>query len=150
MLRLGRVLEAFSEPSRCLSRSGRLGDDDQLEFFSGLDHADLGLEHRAVALDVGELGDLTLRADWNHRGRVYNSRNNLPAYEQGKRGVLSARITLRLVDDKTDIALWGRNLLDREYLLAGAPDFDGAFGSEAIQFAAPRRFGIELTRHFGD
>ncbi len=100
-------------------------------------------------LPVRQLGDLTLRADWNHRGRVHNARNNLSAYEQGKRGVLSGRLTLRFADGKTEVALWGRNLLDREYLLAGASDFDGAFGSEAIQFAAPRRFGIELTRRFG-
>ena len=84
-----------------------------------------------------------------HRGSVHNARNNLSAYEQGKRGVLSGRVTLQFARGRTEVALWGRNLLDREYLLAGAPDFDGAFGSEAIQFAAPRRFGIELPRRFG-
>jgi outer membrane receptor protein involved in Fe transport len=97
-----------------------------------------------------DLGSLTLRADWHHRGAIYNDLNNHEVYKQGKRGVLSGRMTWRLPDGQTQLSLWGRNLFDREYLLAGAPSLDGAFGSEPIQYAPPRRFGLEITRRFGE
>jgi iron complex outermembrane receptor protein len=67
---------------------------------------------------------------------------------QGEYGLLDARIGLKLPDGRTELALWGRNLLDRRYL-NGALDFTDGFAVTAVYFGAPRSFGLELRRSFG-
>jgi iron complex outermembrane receptor protein len=67
---------------------------------------------------------------------------------QGKYGLVDARIGLQLPDGRTEIALFGKNIFDREYV-DGALDFTDGFAVTSLYFGAPRTIGIELSRSFG-
>ena len=66
---------------------------------------------------------------------------------QGTLGRLSGRVSLRLDDGRTEIAVWGRNLLDREYLSNGLPFYTG-FAVGMQFYGLPRTYGIEVSRRF--
>lgn len=96
-----------------------------------------------------ELGELTLRADWYHQDDVWYDPRNRPQQHQDKYGLLSARAAFMLADGKTEISVWGRNLLDRTYNRAASYSGD-LFGHATTTVAAPRMYGIEITRTFGN
>jgi iron complex outermembrane receptor protein len=94
-------------------------------------------------------GTLVPSLSWYAQSRV----NHAPAEDlqgshfgiQGKYGLLDGRLSLRLDDGVTQIALWGRNLLDRRYE-NGALDFTDGFAVTDVYFGAPRMIGIEIRR----
>jgi len=65
-------------------------------------------------------------------------------------GLLHARLTLALPELSSDVSLYGRNLLNRDYFTAGV-DFAGpnGFGYYTRYFGSERKLGVELTYHFG-
>ncbi len=65
-----------------------------------------------------------------------------------KHGLLNARIALELQDGRTEIALYGSNLLDRRWF-GNAIDLSGSFGSAIRTSMPPRRYGLEIRREFG-
>ena len=65
---------------------------------------------------------------------------------QGTYGLLNGRISL-VIDDRTEVALWGRNLTDRKYKNTGIPFFDG-FAIGDVFYGDPVRYGIEVSRRF--
>ena len=52
-----------------------------------------------------------------------------------------------LPDRKTELALFGNNLLNRSYVVNGI-DFAASFGHATRFFSAPRTYGVELRRRF--
>jgi iron complex outermembrane receptor protein len=68
--------------------------------------------------------------------------------QQGKYALVDARVGLQLPDGKTEIALFGKNIFDRNYA-DGALDFTDGFAVTSLYFGAPRTIGIELSRSFG-
>ena len=100
------------------------------------------------SLPLLDLGELTLRADWYTQTSVWYDTLNRAKMEQNKYRLLNGRVTFRLADDKTEIAFWGRNLLDRTYNRAGSFGGD-LFGHAVTTVGAPRRYGVEVKRSFG-
>ena len=66
---------------------------------------------------------------------------------QNKYGLLNGRIAWTLWDDKTTLAVFGRNLLDRGYLDGGF-SVEDTIGSKPVFFGRPRTYGIEILRRF--
>jgi len=97
-------------------------------------------------LPLGELGDLKTRASWYHRGRTTFGPVSR-TLDETKVGILSSRVTLAFADGKTEISLWGDNLLDREYLNDGL-NFEDGFASSLAYFGPPRMYGFEIRRKF--
>ena len=96
-------------------------------------------------MDTG-LGVLTPRISWYHQSET-DFDVDTDNLTQGTTGLLSARLGLELGDGQTEIALWGTNLLDREYTDTGIPFYDG-FAVGDVFFGPPRFFGVELSRRF--
>jgi iron complex outermembrane receptor protein len=100
---------------------------------------------------ASRLGLVTTRLGWYGQSAV----NFAPAEDiqgssfgrQGKYGLVDARVGLKLLDDRTELALWCRNLFDRRYN-DGALDFTDGFAVTSLYFGAPRTFGFELSREF--
>ena len=67
--------------------------------------------HRAL----GNGGTLNAQLGWAFRGRTYNTLETQRSSRQGKYGLLDGRVVWTLPNGQTSIALWGSNLLDREY-----------------------------------
>ena len=109
---------------------------------------------------VLELGLLQLRADWSYQSKTYFRHDNTESLSQDAYGLLNGRISFLDIDDRFELALWGRNLLDREYLengfsFLGNPGGDDDPSSLTInpgivvgQFGAPRTVGVELIYRF--
>ncbi|MET0378657.1 MAG: TonB-dependent receptor [Spongiibacteraceae bacterium] len=101
-----------------------------------------------------QVGDLRTNINWswvddqdfqpeNHGPGIPASYSVQEAY-----GLLDARIALRIDSIDGEVALWGKNLTDKEYI-NGALDVNGAgFGFVTNNYAPPRTFGIEVSKHF--
>lgn len=89
---------------------------------------------------------VTSQVGWSYRGRRFDDLDSPPHSRQAKYGLLDARVTWRLSNDKTEISLWGTNLLNREYSLnkGGAPDAT----LQRINWGPPSTVGIEVTHSF--
>jgi len=127
----------FDEPSDPRAK------DRRLPFLSAYDTSTSG-EYR---FDLERFGSVVARLDWTTRSRQFLDPMNSDALEAGKHGLLSARLGLSLLDGVTEFALFGQNLLDREYLISGV-DFSNTFGSALRFVGPPRTYGIELRRRF--
>ena len=99
------------------------------------------------SFDVLSLGNLSARADWTTRSQQFFDSPNSDGLKAGKRGLLDARLALQLSDGVTEVAVFGKNLLDREYLVSGV-DFSASFGNQIRFVGPPRTYGIELRRRF--
>jgi outer membrane receptor protein involved in Fe transport len=99
------------------------------------------------SLPLGNVGDLRLRTEWTHRGRSSTDVVESEVLRKGKNGELDASITLALSDGKTELTLFGNNLLDREYFTNGV-NLGDSLGIAYRFFNDPRTYGIEIRRAF--
>src|SRR5262249_31068092 len=93
------------------------------------------------------MGLLSTRVQWTHRGQQANDSRDTDAIRSPKYALLDARLSLAFEDGKTELSLFGSNLLDRVYIQNGIDATDTA-GRGIVFFAPPRRYGLEITRGF--
>lgn len=92
--------------------------------------------------------DLSL--DWfleyAQTGHVYYSFFNQSGVDQGKVGLLNARLTAKFHDDHLSLSVWGKNLTDKTWYqnVIRNTSFAGAIASPAM----PRTYGITLSADF--
>ena len=96
--------------------------------------------------DLAGLGDLTTQLNWYHQNEVSYS-TPTDTLVQGTYGLLSGQIFLRLPDGKTEIAVFGDNLLGRRYLNGGI-SFEDGFAIGNAFYGPPRTYGLEIRRRF--
>ncbi len=94
---------------------------------------------------------LTGQVGWAFRGRTYNTLETVRSSRQGKYGLLDARFVYTFPNDRTSLAFWGTNLLDREYYESAIDLSSGPSRSGTITkyWGEPQRFGLELTHRMG-
>ena len=115
-----------------------------------------------VAMDNG--GMITFGGGWSHRGRQVATLRSFSTSIQEAYGTLDARIVWEMPNNKTNLAIWGTNLNDKEYF-NGSLDLPSGnlingdttdkygepigqdLGVTIIYPAEPRRFGITLTHN---
>ncbi len=101
----------------------------------------------AYELPPASFGALSARIQWTHRGPQANDVSDSRAVRSSKYGLLDARLTLRLPDRRTEVGVFGTNLLDRRYINNGI-DFSDSVGLATPFFGPPRRYGVEILRQF--
>ena len=90
----------------------------------------------------------TASLDWVYQSRIfYNETNSLRGSTPGY-GLFSGRLELQNVLPGLDIALWGRNLLDKQYYYSGSDSYDSALGITYEAPGEPRTVGIEARFAF--
>lgn len=144
------------DPPECadLEPGTSLSSDDDLPNFVGKHDEFFNLPNYTLNFSASytldtPLGELTPWVSWYHQSKIhYAPDSDVDFAEQGKAGVLGARLTLALNDGDTEIALWGTNLLDRRYL-SGVTNFNDGFAVTDQYYAPPRMYGIEISRRFG-
>jgi iron complex outermembrane recepter protein len=72
---------------------------------------------------------------------------NQPVSRQGGYTLINARVGYTMNDGKYEVALWGKNLGDKQYDIYTF-DFTGNFGLNQRMVGTPRWYGIELSAHF--
>jgi iron complex outermembrane receptor protein len=101
----------------------------------------------SYSLPLGTLGELRARLNWRHEGTRSSDTANTEFLRVGKHGTLSGRLSFELAGGTSSIALFGSNLLDREYF-SNAIDLSALNGTAQRFYAPPRTFGLELRRRF--
>lgn len=96
---------------------------------------------------VGNSSSLFLRPSYTWKSQVFFEEDNDPGIEQDAYGLLNLRAGIELLNSNLEIALFGKNLLDEEYII-DAGNTGGAFGIPTFIAGAPRLVGVQLTGRF--
>jgi iron complex outermembrane receptor protein len=101
-----------------------------------------------VPLSSGSERRFIAALDWVYQSRIfYNETNSLAGSAPGY-GLLSGRLEVKNVVRGLDLALWSRNLLDKQYYYSGSDSFSSALGILYEAPGEPRTFGIEARFAF--
>jgi iron complex outermembrane receptor protein len=88
-------------------------------------------------------GTLTLQTDFNYQDEVFFDALNNPLLKEDDYWLWNARVSWTSADDTWEVAAFGRNLADEEYMVYG---FDlSFFGFNEEMLGTPRSYGIEVT-----
>lgn len=101
-----------------------------------------GIAEYTIPLPEGDAIDLMASA--SYRGKVFFDPANEPLIAQPFYWVLDTRVAYSIDDGRWQLAAFGRNLGDEEYLNM-AFDLRGSFGLLQEIVAPPRTFGIEAS-----
>jgi len=94
---------------------------------------------------ISDFGSLLLYGEFVYQGNFYCMASNDPelsfvdSYE-----LLNARVGFNFADNLIGISIWGRNLLDKVYLLGNVP----ARGDPSVWYGPPRTYGVEVYYNF--
>lgn len=107
------------------------------------------LTFNALARYEASVGDglvLALQADLHYSDETFKEATNDPLIAADAYTVVNARVSLFQEAGEWEVALWGKNLGDEQYVVQGLDV--GAFGFGNRNYNAPRTYGIELTHRF--
>lgn len=88
--------------------------------------------------------EIKLHGDYDFRSKRDFDITARPRVSGGSYGLLNARAAIGPSDGSWDIALWGKNLLDKEYVSFVA-DLSGTAGFYETYYGAPRQYGAQFT-----
>ncbi|MGV7121497.1 TonB-dependent receptor [Sphingopyxis sp. 550A] len=96
------------------------------------------------------IGDLKFIAGWNWRSATSLRPAALvqSSVTQKAYGLVDARISLHVDELDADVAIFAKNLLDKEYIV-GAVDLDRTLGYNIVNVGTPRLIGVEFRKSFG-
>ncbi|MFW5758227.1 MAG: TonB-dependent receptor [Bacteroidota bacterium] len=90
-----------------------------------------------------EMGIFFLRPSYTYKSKVYFEEENQQGIEQDAYGLLNARLGYTTTNRKYEIAIFGSNLLDEQYLI-DAGNTGLAFGTPTFIAGPPRFFGVQI------
>jgi iron complex outermembrane receptor protein len=94
---------------------------------------------------IGNLGDLFLYEEFVYQGNFYCVADNDPVLSfVDSHELLNARVGFNFADNLLGISIYGRNLLDKVYLLDNSPAWD----KPTVWYGPPRTFGVEVYYNF--
>jgi iron complex outermembrane receptor protein len=99
---------------------------------------------------VGDRLDLTVRAEYYHQGDVALDANQTrPEAFQDSYGLFGGRIALAPTDERWEVALWGKNLLDEDYNVDVFDLLSNPFvGQYFNALGAPKTYGAAFRINF--
>jgi iron complex outermembrane receptor protein len=102
----------------------------------------------AYRLDLGSLGKLTARLDWSWQDAEYHDAVNSPQIRQPAFHLVNASLAFVPRDDRWQLTVATRNLLDETYLVTGNSAFDTAAAYVEQVYGRPREFLVSLRYEF--
>lgn len=94
---------------------------------------------------IGSLGSILLFTEFAHQGNFYcMASNDYDLSFVDSHELLNARVGFNFADNLLGISIWGKNLLDKVYLLDNSPAWD----DPSIWYGPPRTFGVEVYYNF--
>ncbi|BFM17060.1 TonB-dependent receptor [Maricurvus nonylphenolicus] len=99
-------------------------------------------------VDLGNNGELSFQGNYSWKDDYYFDFDNTEQASQDAFGVVNLAAWWDLPDGKTRLRAFCNNCGDKEYInnVSGYPDVIGGGGMQ--YYAAPRRYGVELTYNF--
>jgi iron complex outermembrane receptor protein len=104
----------------------------------------LGLEYQT---EVSNTGELTVRTDISYKDKVANDAINTPELIQNSLTVLNLTARYAPHEGNWVVAIYAKNLTDKEYITSGVADKPG-FGLVEANVASPRTLGATFTYNF--
>jgi iron complex outermembrane recepter protein len=92
-------------------------------------------------------GHLTPRFEWYYQSENHLNGPEIAASVQSGYNLLNARLSYAFWDEHAQVALWGKNLADQEYIVFSTPTVS-TFGTVLNYPGLPRTFGAELSYRF--
>lgn len=97
-------------------------------------------------IPLGDKGRITLQTDFNYQDEVWFDALNNPLLSEGDYWIYNARVSWTSADDAWEVAAFGRNLGDEEYMVYA---FDlSFFGFNEEMLGTPRSYGFDVTYRF--
>lgn len=96
--------------------------------------------------EIGK-GTLFIRPSYTFKSQVFFEEENQDGIEQEAYGLLNARMGYQFAKNKYEVALFGTNLLDEQYLI-DAGNTGLAFGTPTFIAGPPRFFGLQVRARF--
>jgi iron complex outermembrane receptor protein len=95
---------------------------------------------------VGSFGDLTFNVDYAYSDSYYTDPSNVEPFVVDSYGLWNARVTLTPVSEAWEVALWGKNLADKEYQVQSNLNL---FNTPRYVWGSPQMYGISAKYFFG-
>jgi len=95
----------------------------------------------------GEHWGVYVLGDGSYRSKVYYSLANRGQTAQDGYWLLNARVAIHDEDDRWELALFGKNILNKLYVSNASDNFGGIFPSEYF-LGDPATYGVQATFHF--
>jgi len=95
---------------------------------------------------LGEHGSLRFFANYAWVDDQYSDPSNGPLYKIDSYNLIDARISWMPVSERWELALWGKNLADKEYNAINSVSF---LRAPRTIWGAPRTYGASFTWYFG-
>jgi iron complex outermembrane recepter protein len=96
---------------------------------------------------VSKIGLFFLRPSYTYKSQFFFEEENQPGIEQDAYGLLNTRLGYTTNNHKYEVALYGSNLLDEQYII-DAGNTGMVFGTPTYIAGPPRFFGIQLRARF--
>jgi outer membrane receptor protein involved in Fe transport len=118
----------------------------QLEFATRF-NANLAIDY---STPIPGFGKLDVSAGATYRDKMYFDTVNETAESVPGYTLVNARASLRLPDGRTEVYLFGKNILDKTYLVSRFASTEGivAAGSYEVLYGEPRMFGGGVKYRF--
>jgi iron complex outermembrane receptor protein len=133
--KLGSFRTALATGPVTVPAGNRLPDAPTVSF-----NTQIGYEHRILP---GWLG--AVQASAAHSGSVFKEALNTPYLAADAYWLFDARLAIRTDTRAWEMALWGRNLSNKRYVMQAT---DNGIGMGYRVFNAPRTYGVTATYYF--
>ncbi len=90
---------------------------------------------------------LTIRGDWTYSSSMYVDVENTEVLKRDSLSLYNARVSVLSADETWELALFGTNLSDEIYHVAGISTAS-SFGHAEATIARPREWGVSLSYRF--
>ena len=97
-------------------------------------------------IPLGDRGTVTLQTDFNYQDEVFFDALNNPLLSEDDYWIWNARVSWTSSDDNWEVAAFGRNLGDEEFMVYA---FDlSFFGFNEEMLGTPRSYGLDVSYRF--
>jgi iron complex outermembrane receptor protein len=104
----------------------------------------VGMALYDIPLQSGAI--VTLQLDFSYQDDIFFNNDNNPILSQEAYGLINARAAFTTANEQLEIALWGKNLNDEEFLVNAFDLSD--FGLYELMRGSERSYGVEVLYRF--
>lgn len=107
-------------------------------------NASLGMQY---TWDVSSDAILSIRGDWTYQSKTFQDVQNTEIIAADGYSVFNARLVYENFENGWELALFGTNLADKEYVVNGYQTLT-SFGTGNLIYGRPREWGLSLKKRF--
>ncbi len=99
------------------------------------------------SIPLGDAGEMVWHVDWATKSDIQHDILSSPLLLQEAYSIMNARLTFQSADEKWAVSVFGTNITDTKYIVAGSV-FTTSLGFAEVIWARPREWGISFKYNF--